>query len=79
MSEVRNRLQNVFREVFEDDNLEIFDEMTANDLDDWDSLQHITLIVAIEQEFSIKFTTPEIAGLKNVGDTLELIERKLSS
>jgi acyl carrier protein len=50
--------------------------MTADDVENWDSLTHINLIVAIEHEFQIKFTTREIAGLQNVGELMDLVLRK---
>lgn len=56
--------------------MEVSRSMTATDVEDWDSLNHINLIVAIEREFKIKFTTAEVAGLKNAGDLMDLIVRK---
>jgi len=75
--DIRERLQNVFRDVFDDENLEIFDEMTSNDVEDWDSLTHINLILDIESEFGIKFTTEEVTKAKNVGEFIKIIESKL--
>ncbi|MEW6008490.1 MAG: acyl carrier protein [Candidatus Omnitrophota bacterium] len=77
MSDIKKRLQDIFRYVFEKKNLKIFDEMTANDIEEWDSLMHINLIIAIEKEFSIKFKLGELVELGNVGDTIQLIEKKL--
>ncbi len=51
-------------------------EMTASDLEDWDSLTHINLIVAAEKEFKVKFTTAEVAKLSNVGDLIDTISKK---
>lgn len=73
----KDRLQEVFRNVFEDDEIEIADETTADDIDAWDSLTHVQLIVAVEKEFSLKFSTVEVMKLKNVGDFIALIEKKL--
>jgi acyl carrier protein len=73
-----NRLQTVFQTVFGDDNLTIFPEMTANDVEEWDSMMHINLIVACEREFRIKFAISEIADLPNVGALEALIARKIS-
>jgi len=56
--------------------MEVSRSMTAVDVAEWDSLNHINLIVAIEREFKIKFTTAEVAGLKNAGDLIDLILRK---
>ena len=74
---VREELQNIFREVFFDDELEIFDEMTSDDVEDWDSLSHINLINEIERKFNIEFTTDEMINAKNVGEFIKLIESKM--
>jgi acyl carrier protein len=74
---VKEKLQDVFREVFDDDEIIISDEMTANDIDEWDSLTHIQLIVACEKEFGCKFKTTEIIDLKNVGEFIALLKRKI--
>lgn len=76
---VRATLNSVFRRVFDNDAITIFDEMTANDVAEWDSLAHINLIMEIEEEFHLKFTVDDIVGLKNVGEMIELIERKLAA
>jgi acyl carrier protein len=76
--EVRDRLAGVFRDVFDDQSIVIFDDMTANDIDGWDSLTHITLIVAAEKAFGVKFTTRDIQSLLNVGGFVALIHRKLA-
>lgn len=73
----KSKLQEIFRDIFDDEELEIFDEMNAEDLEDWDSLTHIQLIVEIEQEFGIKFTTEEVSESKNVGEFIELINSKI--
>lgn len=75
---IKERIAKVFVDVF-DEEIEIFDEMTADDIDDWDSLTHIQLIVGVEKEFGIKFTTPEVLSLKNVGQFIHLVEEKVSS
>lgn len=74
---IRDELQKIFRDVFFDDELVIMDEMTADDVEDWDSLSHMELIAAIEKHFSIKFTTEEIVGAKNVGEFIKFIESKI--
>ena len=66
----------IFREVFDDEEMEVTSEMTARDYDDWDSLAQIQLIVAAERRFHIKFTTEEMNNLKNVGDFVQRIEEK---
>lgn len=76
MTNIKDGLQKVFREVFDDDTIEIRPDMTAADIEDWDSLAHVELVVAVEKEFNIKFATQEIKGLKNVGDFMDLISKK---
>ncbi len=73
--EIYKRLTAVFRDVFDDDTIEINDQTTAADIEDWDSLMHITLISAIEDEFGCKFGMKEVLGLKNVGELVTLLEK----
>jgi acyl carrier protein len=77
MSDVKGKLEEVFRDVFDDDAIEISASTTAKDVDGWDSLNHVNLVVAVEKKFGIKFTTKEVNKLANVGELMELIERKL--
>lgn len=77
--DIRPTLNSVFQRVFEDDDLIIRDEMTAADVPQWDSLAHINLIVEIEEEFGLQFTVGDIVGLKNVGEMIQLIERKIAA
>lgn len=77
--DVRSTLNSVFRRIFENEGLEISDGMVAQDVPEWDSLAHINLIVEIEEEFNLKFTVDDIAGLKNVREMIVLIERKLAA
>lgn len=76
MNSCMERLNEVFREVFDDDTLQITREMTANDVEGWDSLSHINLIVAVESSFNIRFSQKELLGLKKVGDLLDLVAAK---
>lgn len=76
-SNVTGRLADVFRRMFGDQTLSLSRSTTAGDVEGWDSLMHVNLIVAIEREFEIRFTTREITALKNVGDMLDLITRKI--
>ena len=82
MDELRQEMQVLFRDVFGDDAIELRDAMTAADVDGWDSLMHINLVIAIEKRFGIKFATAEISGLKgddqNVGTFLQLVASKLA-
>ena len=68
MVATNQRVTQVFRDIFDDDGLVIADAMSAKDLKDWDSLAQIKLIIALEEEFEIKFTTHEVAQMKCVGD-----------
>lgn len=71
------KLNSIFRTVFDNDEINIQPEMTANDVDGWDSLSHVNLILAVEQGFGIKFNQRELMTFKNVGDLLRSIESKL--
>lgn len=77
-SQLRSQITDVFRDVLNHPELDLKDELTANDVDGWDSLSHIDLIVALEGRFKIKLTTGEVSKLKNVGDLVALIRRKAS-
>lgn len=66
-------LNEVFRDVFDDESIIVNDETTADDIEDWDSLEHINLIVAVEKCFGIKFTMGEVTGMKNVGEMVDII------
>ena len=79
IGDINLRLQKVFRENFDDENLEIKDEMSSDDIEDWDSLSHISLIVSTEDEFNIKFTPKEIEELENIGDFKNLILNKVNN
>jgi acyl carrier protein len=69
-------LTQVFRDVFDDDDIVLTPEMTADNIDGWDSQTHVILIVAAEQRFGIKFRTAELESLKNVGHFAQLIYTK---
>jgi len=70
---VRDRLNRIFQEVFEDDSIEIRDGTTADDIDLWDSVMHITLVLAVEREFAIRLSAAEVGTLDNVGQMIDLI------
>lgn len=70
------KVQEVFREVFDDKELGIFPEMTAKDVNGWDSFNHINLIITLETAFNLTFTVDEIAGMANVGDLVEILQKK---
>lgn len=71
------KVQEIFRDIFDDQDLVIKDSTSSNDIEDWDSLNHINLVVAIEKEFKIKFNFTELTGLKDVGAMINLILDKL--
>ena len=75
--ELLDRLNEIFCEVFDDDDIKITPEMTANDVDGWDSLSHVNLITAVEAKFNIRFKQKELLTFKNVGDLLKGIEGKI--
>ena len=70
---IYQRLNKVFRDVFDDDSITVNPKTTADDIDDWDSLEHITLINAVEREFKMTFKMGEISSMKNVGEMASII------
>ena len=75
-AEILSGLTDIFRETFDDDSIELTMNTTADDIDRWDSFNHINILVAVEEQFKIKFQTAEIEGLKNVGEFVHLFEKK---
>ena len=71
--EVYERLNNVFREVFHDDSIVLNDNTTSDDIEDWDSFEHINLVVAVEEEFSFKIPMGKVVTMKNVGEMVDII------
>jgi acyl carrier protein len=74
--EIYRRLTTIFEDTFDEDSIELTPETTAHDIKGWDSVAHINLIVAIEEEFHIKLKTAELESLKDVGEMVRLIESK---
>ncbi len=70
-------INEIFRDEFDDDTLVIVDETNAEDIEDWDSLAHVELVMAMEKAFSMKFSLKEVGELKNVGEMADLILRKM--
>ena len=70
---IAEKVQEIFRDIFDDDELVITDETNADDIEDWDSLEHISLIVAMEKEFNMKFDIKQVNKLENVGGMIDLI------
>lgn len=77
--DIQERLNAIFCEVFDDDSIRILPEMTANDIDGWDSLSHVNLIVTIETRFKIRFNQKELLTFKDIGDLLDCIKGKLAA
>ncbi len=73
---VYEKMNEIFRTVFDDEDITLHDETNAEDIDDWDSLEQINLIVAIENEFGMMFDMSEVADLANVGEMVDLILSK---
>lgn len=74
---IRDELTTCFRRTFDSETIVLRDQMTAADVPGWDSLAHITLIMDIEEAFNLRFTVDDIADLKNVGEMIEMLQRKL--
>ncbi len=77
MQDIETRVQSVFRKTFRNDSLMIKREMTAVDIDGWDSLTHIHLMVALEKEFGVKIKSTDAIGLKNIGEMIDLVKSKI--
>jgi acyl carrier protein len=73
------KLNAIFCEVFDDDDLTMNPEMTANDVEGWDSLSHVNLIIAVESKFNISFSQKELLTFRNVGDLLNCVEKKIQT
>lgn len=71
--DVYKRLNAVFQDVFDDETIEVSDETVADDVDGWDSFEHINLVVAVEEEFSFKIPMGKVVSMKNVGEMVDII------
>jgi len=78
-AEVLQKLNEIFRDLFDLPDLELAYSMSADDIDEWDSVNHVMLVVQIEREFKIKFHTAEVEEMKNVGDLVKLVLGKLNT
>ena len=72
--EIYKRTNEVFHDIFDDESIVVTASTVAEDIEEWDSLEHINLVVAIEKEFGVKFKMKEITGMKNVGEMVEIIQ-----
>lgn len=76
-SEVFTKLNEIFRDYFDDETISLTESTTADDIEDWDSLEHINLIVAVEKAFGMKFTMGEVTTMKNVGAMVDIIIERI--
>lgn len=76
--EVFTELTNIFRDNFEDDTIELSDDTSADDIEGWDSMEQVNLIVIIQEKFKIKFNIDEVNAMKNVGEMVDYILQKIS-
>lgn len=75
-NDIITRLNSVFRDVFDDDSLSVNENTTSADIEDWDSIEHINLISAVEDEFSMQFKMREVSGMKDVGEMISIIRER---
>lgn len=75
--DIYGKLTEIFRDVFDDDSLRVTPELTAADVDEWDSLNHIRLVLSVERAFGLRFSAAQVGRLKNVGEFAALIGAKL--
>ncbi len=77
--EVFAKLNEVFQDVFDDETITVTDTTTADDIEEWDSLEHINLIAAVEQEFGMKFNMGQVVSMKNVGEMADIIIQQITA
>lgn len=75
-AEIMERLNKVFRDVFDDSSIVVDDITTSKDIEDWDSLEHINLVGAVEQEFKMRFKMKEVSSMKNVGEMADIVAER---
>jgi acyl carrier protein len=75
---ILERLQPIFRDVFDDDDITVGPETTAEDVEGWDSLMHVSLMINIERAFGVRFSTTEVASMTNVGELARLLEQRIA-
>jgi acyl carrier protein len=75
---IKEDLDKIFREVFEDENIAVTEQTTAKEVERWDSISHIDMICMVEDVFKVKLTTGEVSSLNNVGELVSVIERKVN-
>ena len=77
--DIFNKIQGVFIDVFDDENLEINNSTNSEHIEEWDSLNHIQLVLSIEKTLTVRFKTGEIQSLKDVGEMIDMLEEKINS
>lgn len=75
--EILDKVNEIFKDTFDDDSIVVTEATTADDVEDWDSLMHITLISEIESEFGFKFQMKDVVGMANVGEMLDIIQQNV--
>ena len=75
-ADLMRRLNDVFRDVFDDDTIVVNENTTADDIEDWDSIEHISLISSVEDDFGMRFSMGEVSGMNNVGEMIKLIRER---
>lgn len=75
--QILDKVNEIFQDVFDDETITVEEATTAEDIEDWDSLTHITLISEIESEFGFKFAMKDVLGMKDVGEMLDIIEKEI--
>ena len=75
-AEIMERLNEFFRDVFDDSSITVDDNTTSKDIEDWDSLEHINLVGAVEQEFKMRFKMKEVSSMKNVGEMADIVAER---
>ena len=78
-NEVFEEVRKIFRDNFDDDDLVVVDETNSSDIEDWDSIEHINLVIAMEKKFDLKFNIREVGKLANVGEMVDLIVSMLEN
>ena len=76
MRDYRSELQEIFRDLFDNDDIVLTDETSAKDIAGWDSLNNVKLLVRIEKKLGIRFSTGEVVALKNIGEMVALLQRR---
>jgi len=74
---IYEKLNDIFRDIFDDENIEVSDSLSAIDIDDWDSLANISIVVAVEKDFKVKFSIEDVTSFKCVGDMVSKIKQKM--